>query len=74
VFGIVRSLKDSFSGFGTELLGYFKESHNSRLDDAAFEERVIGINKAIAVICEANVQNEEITRVMQNIWIYVLVK
>lgn len=37
------SIKDSLSGFGSELLERIRGDSNARLDEAAFEERIIGI-------------------------------
>ena len=37
------SIRNSLSGFGSELLERIREDNNARLDEAAFEERVIGI-------------------------------
>jgi hypothetical protein len=60
---MARSLRDSFSGFGSELLERIREDHYARLDDAAFEERVIGINKTILALREAEVEDEKIISV-----------
>jgi len=65
---MARSLRDSFSGFGSELLERIREDHNARLDDAAFEERVFGINKTIAALREAEVEDEKIIYLMQKYW------
>ena len=65
---MARSLRDSFSGFGSELLERIREDNNARLDDAAFEERVIGINKTIAALREAEVEDEKIIYLMQKYW------
>ncbi|MGI6446750.1 MAG: hypothetical protein ACOX2I_13815 [Candidatus Ozemobacteraceae bacterium] len=40
---MARSIRDSLSGFGSELLERIREDSNAWLDEAAFEERVIGI-------------------------------
>lgn len=39
---MARSIRDSLSGFGSELLERIREDGNARLDEAAFEERVKG--------------------------------
>lgn len=65
---MARSLRDSFSGFGSELLERIREDHYARLDDAAFEERVIGINKTISALREAEVEDEKIIYLMQKYW------
>ena len=46
---------NSFSGFGTELLDKLRADHRDRLNDAAFEERVIGIENATSAMLELNV-------------------
>lgn len=65
---MVRSIRDSLSGFGSELLERIRENSNARLDEAAFEERVIGIEKAIAALQEAEVEDEKIIYLLQKYW------
>jgi hypothetical protein len=65
---MVRSIRDSFSGFGSELLESIRENSNARLDEAAFEERVIGIEKAILALREAEVEDEKIIYLLQKYW------
>ncbi len=38
---MARSIRDSFSGFCSELLESIRENVNARLDEAAFEEKII---------------------------------
>jgi hypothetical protein len=65
---ILRSIKDSLSGFGSELLERIREDSNARLDEAAFEERVIVIEKATAALKEAKVEDEKIIYLLQKYW------
>lgn len=65
---MARSIKDSLSGFGSELLERIRENNNTRLDEAAFEERIIGIEKAIAALREAEVEDEKIGYLLQKYW------
>ncbi|GIM30121.1 hypothetical protein CPJCM30710_27870 [Clostridium polyendosporum] len=65
---MARSIRDSLSGFGSELLERIRENKNARLDEAAFQERVIGIEKAIAALCEAEVEEKKIIYLMQKYW------
>lgn len=65
---MARSVKDSLSGFGSELLERIRENNNTRLDEAAFEERIIGIEKAIAALREAEVEDEKIGYLLQKYW------
>ena len=65
---MARSIRDSLSGFGRELLQGIREDVNGRLDDAAFEERVIGIKKATAALCELEVEDEKIICILQKYW------
>ncbi|KJJ68627.1 hypothetical protein [Clostridium sp. FS41] len=65
---MARSIKDSLSGFGSELLERIRENNNTRLDEAAFEERIIGIEKATAALREAEVEDEKIGYLLQKYW------
>ena len=65
---MARSFIDSLSEFGSELLERIREDNNAKLDEAAFEERVIGIEKTIAALCEAEVGEEKIIYLMQKYW------
>lgn len=65
---MTRSIRDSLSGFGSELVERLRESHNARLDEAAFEERVIGIEKATAALREAEVEDKKIIYLLQKYW------
>ncbi len=65
---MVRSIRDSLSGFGSEVLERIRENNNAGLDAAGFEERVIGIEKAIAALREAEVEDEKIIYLMQKYW------
>lgn len=71
---MARSIRDSLSGFGSELLERIRENNNARIDEAAFEERVIGIEKATAALCEAEVEDEKIIYFCKNIGIYALAR
>mgnify|MGYP001258073714 CR=1 FL=1 len=61
-------IRDSLSEFGKELLGRIRETSNARLEEAAFEERVIGIEKATAALVEATVEDEKIIYLLQKYW------
>ena len=65
---MARSFRDSFSGYGWELLERIRENSDARLDEAALEERVIGIEKAAAALREAEVNNEKIIFLLQKYW------
>jgi len=65
---MARSFKESFSGFGRELLDGIRQDHFARLDEAAFEERIVGIEKAVAALYEAEVDEEEIIALLQKYW------
>ena len=65
---MARTFKDAFSGFGTELLEGIWERSNVRLNEAAFEERIIGIEKATAALCEAEVKDDKIISLLQKHW------
>lgn len=65
---MARSIRDSFLGFGSELLESIRENANTRLDEAAFEEKIIGIEKAAAALNEAGVEDEKIIYLLQKYW------
>lgn len=71
---MTRSFRDYLSEFGSELLERIRDNNHARLDEAAFEERVIGIEKTIAALCEAEVENEKIIYLMQKYWVYALAR
>jgi hypothetical protein len=45
-----------------------REDNNASLDEAAFEERVTGIEKATAALKEAKVEDEKIIYLLQKYW------
>lgn len=56
------------AGFWSELLESIREKNNARLDEAALEERVIGIEKATAALLEAEVEDKKIIYLLQKYW------
>lgn len=62
------SIRDSFSGFGSELLESIRENANTKLDEVAFEEMIIGIEKATAALYEAEIEDEKIIYLLQKHW------
>lgn len=65
---MTRSIRDSFSGFGSELLESIRGNVNTKLDETAFEEKIIGIEKATAALREAEVEDEKIIYLLQKYW------
>ncbi|MEA4892893.1 MAG: hypothetical protein VB085_10090 [Peptococcaceae bacterium] len=65
---MAHSLGDALSGFGSELLEQIRENSTARLDEAAFKEKIIGIEKAIAALREAEVEDEKIIFLLQKHW------
>jgi hypothetical protein len=65
---MVRSISDSLSGFGSEMLERIREDNIARLDEVAFEERIIGIEKSTAALHEAGVEDEKIINLLQKYW------
>lgn len=61
-------LRDAFSGIGSEIIEGLRENYSVRLDDAAFEERVIGIKNATAALYEAKVEDDIIISLLQKYW------
>ena len=62
------SFRDYLQRYFSELLGEIRENSYARLDEAAFEERVIGIEKAIAALHEAGVEDKQIIKLLQKYW------
>jgi len=63
-----NDFRKAFSGFGWELLDNIRSSAKGKLDDAAFEEKVIGIQNATAAMIEADVEEDKIIRMLQKYW------
>lgn len=62
------SIRDAFSGFGWDLLDKIRSSFQEKLDDEAFEERIIGIENATAAMLEVEVDEEKIIQMLQKYW------
>ena len=65
---MANDFRNTFSGFGRELLYSIRESNQERLDDAAFEERIIGIENAIAAMIEVGIEDDKIIQMLQKYW------
>lgn len=65
---MANELKKAFSGFGWELLDGIRSSVQGKLDDAAFEEKVIGIRNATAAMIEVGVEEDKIILMLQKYW------
>lgn len=65
---MTNEFRNAFSGYGRELLGNIRESAQDRLDDAAFEERIVGIGNAIAAMIEVGVEEDKIIHMLQKYW------
>lgn len=63
-----NNFRNAFSGFGTELLERIRADYRDRLNDVAFEERVIGIENATSAMLELNISEEQITQILQKYW------
>lgn len=57
-----------FKGFALEILERWKEAEQIRLDDVAFNERIIGIEKATSVLLELKIDEEKIIQMLQKYW------
>ena len=65
---MARSVGESLLEFGSELLVRTREMCNSKLDEAAFEERIIGIGNATAALYEADITDDKIISLLQKYW------
>lgn len=59
---------NALSGFSSDVLDGIRAKSNERLDDAAFEERVVGIKNATAALLEADVAESQIIQLLQKYW------
>ena len=48
-----KSIKDSFSGLGTELIEGIRERNYEMIDEYIFEEKMLGIEKTILAFNES---------------------
>ena len=65
---MANNIRDAFTGFGADILQGLRENAQDRLDDAAFEERCIGIEKATVAMLEAEVSEEVVIQMLQKYW------
>ena len=63
-----KTLREAFDGFGWELLDGIRAKANERISDAAFEERIVGIEKVTTAMIEAGVDDEMIINMLQRHW------
>lgn len=61
---VSNEFRNAFSGFGQELLDDVRESVQSRSDNAAFEERVIGMENATSAMLELGVEEDKIIQML----------
>lgn len=59
--------KGAFNGFSKELLEEIRERQSERISDAAYEERICGIEKATVAMIEAGVEEEVVIKMLQKI-------
>lgn len=63
-----NSFREALSGFGRELLDGARERAKEHVNDAEFQERVTGIEKATMSMIEANVEKAVIIKMLQKHW------
>jgi len=63
-----NKIKDAFNGFGWDLLDDLREKASERLSDVAFEERIVGIEKATCAMIETGIDDEMIVKMLQKYW------
>ena len=64
----MRSVKEAFKGFGGEILESIRNSHREIVDDAVFEERILGIENATAAMIEIGIEDRIIIQMLQKYW------
>lgn len=62
------SVKERFKGLGGEILESIRDRHRENIDDAVFEERILGIENATAAMIEAGVEDRLIIQMLQKYW------
>lgn len=65
---MAKNIKGALTGFGGELLEGIRANAQMRLEDAAFEEKIIGIENATAAMIEVGIEDEKITQMLQKYW------
>lgn len=63
-----KTVREAFDGFGRELLDDIRAKANDRISDVAFEERIIGIEKATTAMIESGVDEKTIIMMLQKHW------
>lgn len=64
----MRSVKEAFKGFGGEILDSIRNSHREIVDDAVFEEKILGIENATAAMMEVGIEDKMIIQMLQKYW------
>jgi len=65
---LLSKLKKEFSGFGSELLDSIRGRYNQHIDDAVFNETLIGIDRATAALIEAGVEENTVVNLLVKHW------
>lgn len=65
---MANNIREAFTGFGADVLQGLRENVQNRLDDTAFEECCIGIEKATAALLEAEVSEDVVIQMLQKYW------
>lgn len=65
---MAKIIRESFEGFGTELLGDIRKRASERIDEAVYEEKIVGIKKATAAMMEIGIDEEIIINMLQRYW------
>ena len=61
---MANQFRNAFSGFGRELLDNIRESAQGKLDDEAFEERIVGIENATDAMIEVGIEDDKIIKTL----------
>lgn len=65
---MANEFKKNFSGIGRDLLDNVRSSVQGRIDEAVFEEKIIGIRNATAAMIEIGVEEDKIILMLQKYW------
>lgn len=64
----MSSVKEVFKGLGGEILESIRNSHREIIDDAVFEERILGIENATAAMIKVGIEDRIIIQMLQKYW------
>lgn len=65
---VMSSVKEAFKGLGGEILESICDRHREIIDDAVFEERILGMENATAAMIETGIEDRIMIQMLQKYW------